>query len=452
MGVRVPPLAPLNENRIRLVKVNAEELGPTKKKLQVEIPPLQVQEVVESLYRDLQKNAKIKGFRPGRTPRDVLERHYGDYVKEKAISYLINETYPKAISQESIEPIAPPIIDTGDFVPERPFSYSAVVEVSPQIEVQGYKGLRLKGHKGEVSPDEVEEELERIRGLHSQLKQVEDRDRVEMGDFVLLDFQGFLGKRPIREGKAENYLLEVGSSSMVPGIEEGLIGKRAGGEETIKVLFPADHPRKELAGKEVTFRIKVKEIRKKVLPALDDEFARDIGDYKGLEELREKIKIDLQKAKEHRIKEDLRKDVIDQLLQKNPLEVPQYLVQRRSKELLQDLKLRLTAQKRELLPEEERRVHEEYLSMAEREVKASMLLEQIALQEGIEVAEGELEEKTKEMARALGRTSEELKRNASLLAVFRRSLQREKVLDFLVSEAEIEWLDQQILIDRGEND
>jgi len=420
------------------VKVNLEELGPTKKKLQVEIPPLQVKKVVESLYRDLQKNAKIKGFRPGRTPRDILERHYGDYVKEKAISHLINDTYPKAISQESIEPVAPPIIDTSDFAPERPFRYSAVVEISPQIEVQVYKGLRLKGHKEEVSPEEVEEELEKIRGVHSQLKQVEDRDHVEMGDIVLLDFQGFLGKRTIREGKAENYLLEVGSSSMVPGIEEGLIGKRVGGEEAIKVLFPADHPRKDLAGKEVTFQIKVKEIRKKVLPALDDEFARDIGDYKGVKELREKIKIDLQKAKEQRINEELKKDVIDQLLQNNPLEVPQYLVQRRSKELLQDLKLRLTAQKRELSPEEERKLQEEYLTMAEREVRASMLLEQIALQEGIEVSDGELEKKAKEMARALGRNPEELDSNASLLAVLRRSLQREKVLDFLVSEAEIE--------------
>jgi len=405
----------------------------------VEVPTLQVTEVIESLYKDLQKRAKIKGFRPGRIPRDILERHYRDYVKEKAISYLINETYPKAISQESIEPIAPPLIDAGEFAPERPFGYSAVVEVRPRIEIKGYKGLKLKGQREEVTLEEVEGELERIRGLHSQVRQVEGRDRVGEGDVVLLDFQGLLGTRPIREGKAENYLLEVGSGTMVPGFEEGLIGKKTGVEKEIKVAIPPDHPRKDLADKEVTFRVKVKEIKQRVLPPLDDEFARDVGDYKNLKDLREKIRRDLQRAKERKFKEELRHEVITQLLQENPLEVPSYLVQRRKQELLQEVKFRLAAQQRGLLPEEERELQEEYLKVAEREVKASFLLEEIALQNGIEVAEGELEDRLKEMARAYNRTLEELKQDSSLLAVLRQSLQREKVLDLLIAEAEIEY-------------
>jgi trigger factor len=324
-----------------LVKVNAEELSPNKKRLEVEIPPPQVQEAVDALYRDLNKRVRIKGFRPGKTPREVLERHYGDYVKEQVISNLVKETYPQAISQESIEPIAPPTIDTGALALERPFTYSAVVEVRPRIEVTGYKGLRLKGRKEKVTPKEVTEELERLRMMHSQLEPVGGRDRVQKGDVVLLDFQGFLGQRPIKDGKAENYLLEVGAGTMVPGFEEGLIEKKAGTKEEIRVAFPSDHPRKDLAGKEVTFKVAVKEIRQRILPALDDEFAKDVGQYKDLEELKERIKTDLQKAKEYRLKEELRQHVIEQLLQANPVEISSYLVERRTDELLHDLKLRM---------------------------------------------------------------------------------------------------------------
>jgi trigger factor len=423
-----------------LVKVNSEELSPTKKRLEVEIPPPQVQEAVEALYRDLNKRVRIKGFRPGKTPRDVLERHYGDYIKEQAISNLIKETYPKAISQESIEPIAPPTIDTGDLTPEGPFTYSAVVEVRPRIDVTGYKGMRLKGTKEEVTPQEISGELERLRMMHSQLKQVEGRDRVQKGDVVLLDFQGLLGQRPIRDGKAENYLLEVGSGTMVSGFEEGLIGKKTGAEEELTVGFPADHPRKELAGKEVTFKVTIKEIRQRILPALDDEFAKDVGAYKDLEELKERIKTDLQKAKEYKLKEELRQAVIDQLLQANPVEIPSYLVERRTGELLHDLKLRMAGQQQDLPLEEEGRMRAEYEKIAEREVRASFLLEEIGQQESIEVTTEEMGGRLQEMARIYQRPLEELQQNPSLAAAVRRGLGREKILDFIVAAAEIKYI------------
>jgi trigger factor len=420
------------------VKVNAEELSPTKKRLEVEIPPPQVKEAVESLYRNLNKRVRIKGFRPGKTPRDVLERHYGDYIKEQAISNLINETYPKAISQESIEPISPPTIDSGALTLERPFTYSAVVEVRPEIAVTGYTGLRLQGRKGKVTSKEVTEELERLRMMYAQVKEVEGRDHVQKGDVVLIDFQGFLNTRAIRDGKAENYLLEIGSGTMVPGFEEGLIGKKTGDQEELRVAFPADHPRKDLAGKEVTFQVTVKEIKQRLLPNLDDEFAKDVGS-ENLKELKEKVTEDLQKAKEHKLKEELRQAAISQLLQANPVEIPSYLVQRRTDELLQDLRMRMPPQQQDLPPEEEQKVKEEYEKIAEREVRASFLLEGIAQQESITVTTEEVEERLGEMARTYQRPLEDLKQNSSLVAVVRRGLQREKVLDFIIAEATIKY-------------
>jgi trigger factor len=421
------------------MKVDAEELSPTKKRIQVEVPPPQVKEAVESLYRDLNKRVKIKGFRPGRTPREVLERHYGDYVKEQAISHLINETYPQAISQESLEPIAPPTIDTGDLTVESPFTYSAVVEVRPRIEVTGYKGLRLKGKKEKVTPKEVQGELERLRMMHSRLEPVGGRDRVQKGDVVLMDFQGLLDARPIRDGKAENYSLEVGSGSMVPGFEEELIGKNIGAQEEITVVFPDDHPRKDLAGKEVTFQVTVKEIRQRILPSLDDDFAKDVGDYQDLDALKERIKTDLEGVKEHRFTEELRQTVIEQLLQANPVEIPSYLVERRTDELLQDLKLRMAAQKQEFPPEEERKARGEYQKVAEREVRASFLLEEIGRQESIEPRPEEVEERLQKMASVYQRPLEELRQNPSLVAAVQQTLEREKVLDYIIAEADVKY-------------
>lgn len=422
------------------MKVNSEELSATKKRLDVEIPPLQVKEAVETLYRDLNKRVRIKGFRQGKTPRDVLERHYGDYIKEQAISNLIKETYPMAISQASIEPISPPTIDAGDLTPEGAFTYSAVVEVRPRIEVKGYKGLRLQGQKrGTVTSTEVSGELERLRMMHSQLKQVEGRDHVQKGDVVLMDFQALLGTKPIRDGKSENYLLEVGSGTMVAGFEEGLIGKKTGAEEEITVDFPADHPRKDLADKKVTFRVTTKEIRERVLPALDDEFAKDVGNYKDLDELKERIKTDLENAQDYSLKEELRQAAIEQLLQANPVEIPSYLVERRTGELLQDLKLRMAAQKQPLPAEEEQKVRGEYQKVAEREVRASFLLEEIGLQESIEAATEEVEGRLQEMAQAYQRPMEELQQNFPLIAAVQRAVQREKILDFVIGEAEIKY-------------
>lgn len=421
------------------MKVDAEELSPTKKRIQVEVPPPQVKEAVETLYRDLNKRVKIKGFRPGKTPRDVLERHYGDYIKEQAISHLINETYPQAISQESLEPISPPTIDTGELTAESPFTYSAVVEVRPNIEVTGYKGLRLKRKKEKVTSKEVQGELERLRMMHSHLEPVEGRDHVQKGDIVLLDFQGLLDGRPLRDGKAENYSLEVGSGSMVPGFEEGLIEKKTGVLEEIAVVFPDDHPRVDLAGKEVTFQVTVKEIRRRILPALDDDFAKDVGDYQDLDALKDRIEKDLEGAKEHRLTEELREAAIDQLLQANPVEIPSYLVERRTDELLQDLKLRMAAQKQELPPEDEGKAREEYQKVAEREVRTSLLLEEIGRQESIEVKPEEVEERLQKMASVYQRPLEELQQNSSLKATVQRALEREKVLDFIIAEAEVKY-------------
>ena len=168
--------------------------------------------------------------------------------------------------------------------------YTAVVELLPEIEVKDYKGLKLKGQKTAVTAGDIKNELERLRTVYSQLKTAEGRATVQEGDVLLLDFQGFFDKKPIRDGKVEDYTLEVGSDAMVPGFEAALVGKTPGVEHEIHVTMPTDHPRKDLAGKNIEFLVTIKEIKEKILPALDDEFAKDVGNYNDLKELKKKIK------------------------------------------------------------------------------------------------------------------------------------------------------------------
>jgi trigger factor len=421
------------------MKVSIEEISPTKKKLQIEIPPPHVQEVIESLYQDLQKSIKLKGFRPGKIPRNILRQYYGDYVLEKAASRLIGETYPQVLTKEAIDPVAPPVIDPGNLEPERAFNYSAVVEILPSIELRDYKKFKLTGHKDKVTEDDVTTELERLRQMHAQLRPIEDRDAIQDGDILLIDFQSFLGNKPVREGKVDNYTLEVGSGAMVPGFEQALIGKARGEEHEITVTMPDEHSRKDLAGKAVRFLVTVKEIREKILPELDDEFAKDVGDYEDLKALREGIRKDIEVAKERIGRESLQQQVLDKLIEANPIEVPSYLVDRRTQEIIEDFKRQIQAGSKELDADEERGLREQYSSVAERDVKASLLVEQLAEQEQIEPTQDELTERIEKLATLYNRPAEELKGDSGFTGALRRSIRREQVMHFLIDQADIEW-------------
>ena len=423
------------------MKVTKEELSATKRKVAVEIPPAQVQEVVESLYRNLRKTAKVKGFRPGKVPRNVLQQYYHEYVTEKAVNQLIGDTYPKALSEGSIEPVSPPVIDTEGLLEGQAFTYTAVVETLPPLEVNNYKGLKIRGVAAEVVAEDVDREMLRLQQMYSQLTPVEDRDEVVEGDVVVLDFQAFSDGRPVRDATTENHTLEVGSGTMIPGFEEALIGKKRGIGHEFTITIPDDHSRKDLAGKEVAFKVTIKDIRRKVLPELDDEFAKDVGSYKDLGELKSAIEQDIKKAKERFVREGMRQQVIDKLIEMNPLEVPSYLVERRAEELLEEVKFRLKSERREFSQEAEQALRPQYTPAAERDVKASLLIEQIARQEDISVSDEDVAAHVEELARAHGRSADTLKNDIGVMSRVRRTLQRDNVMDFLINHAEIEWVE-----------
>ncbi|MFB3886820.1 MAG: trigger factor [Thermodesulfobacteriota bacterium] len=427
------------------MNVNVEELSSIKKKVNVEIPGDEVTKEVDSFYRDLGKKAKIKGFRPGKVPRGILERHFKDYVKAEVMQKLIQETYPAALSETNLHPVSDPTIDPGTLESGKSFQYSATVEVKPGIQLGEYLGLDIEGKKEEVKDEEVEERLKGLQNLHANLKTIPEGRPVQNGDFVIVDYEGRMEGKPLEEGKAVDMTVEVGSGRFIPALEEKLVGLKLEEEKEIEVSFPEDYGYKKWAGKTVSFHVKIKEIKEKILPALDDEFAKDLGDYASLEELRDKLKQEVEREKKLTSERQLKDQIVDQLLQKNPFEIPDSLVEEQTKALVSDTKLRLAAQgvKIEALGVSEEKLHEDYREAAAKQVRTFLILEKIADQEGVAVTDEEVENRLKEIAERSRQTLDVVKRyyeKQGLVPEVKGGILNEKVLNLLLEKANVKYV------------
>jgi trigger factor len=425
------------------MKASVEEISSVKKKISVEIPEDQVVKEVDSFYKDLGKKAKIKGFRPGKVPRNILERYFKDYVKAEVIQKLIEESYPKALSETELQPVSPPAIAPGEFEGGKPFQYSAVIEIKPELKLEGYAGLKIEGKKEEVKDEEVEQRLKALQNLHANLNTISEARPIQTGDYVIVDYEAKVGGKPLEGGKAIDFTVEVGSGQFIPTFEEKLIGLRLEEEKEIEVSFPADYGYQKWAGKTISFHVKIKEIKAKILPPLDDEFAKDLGDYSSLDELKAKLKGEVEKEKALALEQQLRDQVVDQLLEANPFEVPESLVEEQAKAMVSDTKLRLAAQGVVLknLGVSEEKLQGDYRAMAQKQVKAFLILEKIASQEGIAVTDEEADNRLKEMSERTHQPFDAVKRyyeKNGLLPEVKAGILRDKTLNFLLEKASVQ--------------
>ena len=427
------------------MKANVEEISSIKKKVSIEISEDQVNKEVESFYKDLGKKAKIKGFRPGKVPRDILERYFKDYVKAEVIQKLIEETYPQALSETDLHPVSPPVIDPGGFEDGKPFQYSAMIEVKPDIQLEEYTGLKIEGKKEEVKDEEVGERLKALQNLHANLKTISEARPIQTGDYVIVDYEARLGGKPLEGGKAIDFTVEVGSGQFIPAFEEKLIGLKPEEEKEIEVSFPEDYGYQKWAGKTISFHVKIKEIKEKILPPLDDEFAKDLGDYSSFEELKVKLKGEIEKEKELALERQLKDQVVDQLLEINPFDVPESLVGEQAKAMVSDTKLRLAAQgvvlKNSGVSEE--KLQEDYKAMAQKQVRTFLILEKIAGAEGIAVTDEEADDRLREMSERMHQKFDVVKRyyeKNGLLPEVKAGIIRDKTLNFLLEKANISYV------------
>jgi len=427
------------------MKASVEEISSIKKKVSIEIPEDQVTQEVESFYKDLGKKAKIKGFRPGKVPRDILERYFKDYIKAEVIQKLIQDTYPQALSEANLQPVSPPVVDPGEFENGKPFQYSAVIEVKPDIKLEGYTGLKIEGKKEEVKDEEVGERLKALQNLHANLKAISEARPIQAGDYVIIDYEASMDGKPLEGGKAIDFTVEVGSGQFIPALEEKLIGLKPEEEKEIEVSFLEDYGYKKWAGKTISFHVKIKEIKEKILPPLDDEFAKDLGDYASFEELKAKLKGEIEKEKELGLERQLKDQVVDQLLEANPFEVPDSLVEEQVKAMISDTKLRLAAQGVVLknLSVSEEKLQEDYKVMAQKQVRTFLILEKIAGQEGIAVTDDEADDRLREMSERMHQKFDVVKRyyeKNGLLPEVKDGIIRDKTLNFLLEKANINYI------------
>jgi trigger factor len=426
------------------MKVSVEEISSIKKKVSVEIPEDQVTKEVNSFYGDLKKKARIKGFRPGKVPRNILERHFKDYVKAEVMQKLIQDTYPAALTEVGLHPVSSPMIDPVDLENGKLFQYSATIEVKPDIKLEGYVGLSLEGKKEDTKDEEVEERLKHLQDLHAQLKTISGARPVQSGDYAIVDYEGSIGGKLLDDGKAVDFPVEVGSGRFIPEFEEKLVGLMPDEEKVIDVSFPEDYGYKKWAGKTISFRVRIKEIKEKVLPALDDEFVKDLGDYSSMEDLKLKLKEEIGKEKERALDRQLKDQMVDALLQSNSFEVPESLVEDQVKALISDTKLRFAAQGVDLknLGVSEEKLQEDYREMARKQVRTFLILEKIADQEGIMVTDGETEDRLREISERIHQKFDVVKRyyeQNSLIPEVKAGIMSEKTLDFLLQKANVNY-------------
>ncbi len=370
------------------MKFELEEISPTEKKINVEIPHEEVEKILSKKYKELRKRVKIKGFRPGKAPRFMLERFYGPQVTQETVQELLETNIPKILEESKIEPLVELEYDFEeiDFKGQKPLKFSAIVEVKPEITIDDYKGIPLKKEMVEVTDEEVEERLEELRENNAYLETVEDPSPLKEGDFAVIDFDTFIDGEKREDLSARDFTLEVGKAQIHADFDSQLIGMNVGETKTIKIKYAPETPNKELAGKEVEFNVTLKEIKQKIRPELDDEFARDLGDFSSLDEIKEKIKEEVLKMKESRAENLLREQLFNALIERSSFELPKRFVEREMALMVEQFKKQLEARGLTLpdIHSSEDALKEQYRPEAERRTRLALILGKIAELEGID--------------------------------------------------------------------
>ncbi len=424
------------------VRVRANAESAILHTLEVEVDTRRVKRAFDRAYRDLAKRVPVKGFRPGKVPRSVLERLYGASLTEQIEGTLVAETLGEAIEQVGLEPATEPAVETTTPVSDQAFRYTARVEVKPEIELPELGGLAARKPRVEVGDDEVLRELESLRQRNAPLVEEPEGTRLGEGHIASIDFVGRVDDKPFQGGSGRGVELEVGAGRFLPGFEEQLLGAGAGEDRELTVRFPEDYGNADLAGKEAVFAVHVAAIQRRQPPDLDDEFAKDVGDFETLDDLRARIRMDLAKAREQASQAELHRTLLDSLIERASFEVPPGLVERQLEQQLRSAHQRLEGQiPHEALHEQLERWKEEWRERAVRQVRETLLLEAVARAQGIEAGAEDVASRIEEMAREQGVSTARLRktyRGEDLERVVAARLVDERTLEFLAGQAKVE--------------
>lgn len=374
------------------------------RKLNVEIPVEKVQEAFDKVYKAIQKKANIKGFRQGKAPLNTIKSIYGEQVKNDVLNDLINEGYQNALEEHKLEPVGYPKVSFEPLAEEKVFTFTAEFEVRPDVVIKKFEGLPVLKEKLEIGDDRVNVILDNIRKSQAETATVfEDRAAVE-GDVAVVDFVGSVNGQPLPNGSAEGHELELGAKQFIEGFEDGVIGMKIGQTRTLNLRFPEGYHEASLSGAPVSFEVKLTGIKKKVLPQLNDELAQKLGEFKTLEELKTRIRQDIEEGEKKRIGEDLRNRIVKALVEANPVEAPKGLVEQQKQSLIEDFKGRLKQQGLgdKDFEEYKSKWNEDFTETATYMVKSTFLLDALAEQLQLRASAKEVEAKIEEYAQQTG--------------------------------------------------
>lgn len=423
------------------MNLEVEETGPVERLLRVEVPTAEVDAVFEATYRELARRARVPGFRPGKVPRSVLERMLGPQARAEVMERLLEDSLPRAIREAELSIVGDPRVRSGAEPKQgAPFAYEVTVEIRPAIELRRVRGLEVtRPVLPDPDPDPVEAYLAELREAHAQLVEEPEGTTAARGRVAVLDFEGTCDGRPFEGGRGQGVTVELGSGRAIPGFEDAIEGMTAGTERDFGVELPEGYPVASLAGKRAHFHVRLLALKRKELPELDDEFAKDASEFDTLEALRADLRRRLAEGRAAEERRRLREAVAAALVRENPFPVPPTLTERQ-------LSLRIARAASELggrVPEEvlrERveRWREEWRDQAEREVALALLVSEVSKSEGIELGDEDLDAPLREIAGRRGITLTQLRReHRGLVEGMRASLLEERVLDFLVREATV---------------
>ena len=426
------------------MNVNIEEPNSLRRKLTIEVEPDEIKHELDRAFNELKRGVVLKGFRPGHAPRNLLERFFGEQVRGEVIQKLVKEYTDKALEEHDLKPVVAPEIVTEqtDLQKDLSLKFSATFDLRPKIEVKDYEGLKVPESKVGVGDTEVEEAIERFRERQATLKKIEDRTVVEDGDYALASIEAFEDGKPLSSTKPDDRLVEVSERALAHGVYEVLKGAELGKQMKASKTYPADYSHKDLAGKTIEWRATPKELYRRELPTVDDDFAKDLGD-ENLEAFRTRVRAELLAHATQEANARARQGLLDIVIERNPVELPESLVARELSAMEAELHQTLEAGglSHEEADDRVKQNADDLKTRAEKRARTGLIVDALAEQEKIEINDEELGERVATIVTQSGRNRDraaEFYRSPENREALRQSMRREKALDFILSRAKRE--------------
>ncbi|AJD28876.1 trigger factor [Clostridium botulinum] len=426
------------------MNVKVENIEKNVVKLEITVDSEKFNEAVKKSFKKNAKRFNVPGFRKGKAPLNIIKKYYGEGVLfEDAINFCCEDTYPKAIEENNIKPVDYPQIDVVQIGEGKDFIYTAEVTTVPEVKLGEYKGVEVKKVSYEVEDEAVENELKSMQEKNARVS-LKEEGEIEKGNIAIIDFKGYVDGKAFEGGEAKDYEIEIGSGTFIGDFEDQLVGLKKDESKEVNVSFPEEYGREDLNGKPATFEVIIKDIKVKELPALDDEFAKEVSEFDTLEELKSDIKDRMKKELSEKAKAEYEEAVVEAVAANAEIEIPKVMIEKEIENMVRDLEMRLKYQGLDLKSyyeftnSSEEKVKEYMRETAEKRVKTDLIMQEIAKVEDIKATEEELKEKAMEVAKQYGQ--KDIEKTAELIvnaqkAYLEIDIVNGKVLDLLVENS-----------------